>query len=150
LLAGLAAGVQAQTPEQLELLRRNPELVRQRIQQSGLTSDEIRSRLTAAGYPANLLDAYFSGGSLDAGAARVTESMLTALDALGVPVVSAEGLEEVPIAIGTQVATARASAAGELALFGLNVFSARSAQFLPGRPGRRDGAGGDGRCGTGA
>jgi protein involved in polysaccharide export with SLBB domain len=131
LLAGLAAGVQAQTPEQLELLRRNPELVRQRIQQSGLTSDEIRSRLTAAGYPANLLDAYFSGGSLDAGAARVTESMLTALDALGVPVVSAEGLEEVPIAIGTQVATARASAAGELALFGLNVFSARSAQFQP-------------------
>ena len=131
LLAGLVSGVKAQTPEQLELLRRNPELVRQRIQQSGLTSDEVRSRLTAAGYPANLLDAYLAEGSLDVGAARVTESMLTALDALGVPVVTAEGLEDVPIAIGTQVPTARVSDTGKLALFGLNVFSARSAQFQP-------------------
>ncbi|MBE0593362.1 MAG: polysaccharide biosynthesis/export family protein, partial [Gemmatimonadales bacterium] len=126
-----ATSASAQTPQQLELLRRNPELVRERIRQSGLTPDEVRSRLTAAGYPANLLDPYFTEGSLDAGAARVTESTVTALEALGVPLLAAEGLEEVPIAIGTQVRTARASDTGELALFGLNVFSARSAQFQP-------------------
>src|SRR5256886_17497264 len=48
------------TPEQaLELLRTNPQLAaifRQRIQQSDLTPDQIRARLVAAGYPANMLD----------------------------------------------------------------------------------------------
>src|SRR3989442_1336008 len=65
------------TPEQaLELLRTNPQLAaifRQRIQQSGLTPDQIRARLAAAGYPPNMLDAYLGqgggGGSGDAGAA---------------------------------------------------------------------------------
>src|SRR5256884_9926783 len=62
------------TPEQaLELLRTNPQLAaifRQRIQQSGLTPDQIRARLVAAGYPPNMLDAYLggsSGGSGDTG-----------------------------------------------------------------------------------
>src|SRR5438132_14371930 len=54
------------TPEQaLELLRTNPQLAdifRQRIQQSGLTPDQIRARLVAASYPANMLDAYLGGG----------------------------------------------------------------------------------------
>src|SRR3989442_3656120 len=57
------------TPEQaLELLRTNPQLAaifRQRIQQSGLTPDQIRARLVAAGYPANMLDAYLGGGGGD-------------------------------------------------------------------------------------
>src|SRR5881396_3299659 len=60
------------TPEQaLELLRTNPQLAaifRQRIQQSGLTPDQIRARLVAAGYPANMLDAYLGGSSGDTGA----------------------------------------------------------------------------------
>src|SRR2546422_2913133 len=55
------------TPEQaLELLRTNPQLAaifRQRIQQSGLTPDQIRARLVAAGYPPNILDAYLPGGA---------------------------------------------------------------------------------------
>src|SRR5256886_17578995 len=65
------------TPEQaLELLRTNPQLAaifRQRIQQSGLTPDQIRARLVAAGYPPNMLDAYIGagggGGASDAGPA---------------------------------------------------------------------------------
>ena len=132
LLLGGSTSASAQTAQQLEVLRQNPELVRERIRQSGLTPDEIRSRLTAAGYPANLLDPYLSEGALDASAARVSESTVTALDALGVPVVTAEGLEEVPIAIGTQVPTARLAAdTGAPVLFGLNVFAGRTAQFQP-------------------
>src|SRR5882762_5052795 len=56
---GLPAGM---TPDQLaQLLQQNPQLagvIRQRLQQSGLTPDQIRAQLTASGYPASLLDAY--------------------------------------------------------------------------------------------
>ena len=44
------------------MLRANPELaaqIRDRIQNSGLTPDQVRARLRAEGYPENLLDAYF-------------------------------------------------------------------------------------------
>jgi protein involved in polysaccharide export with SLBB domain len=126
-----SASASAQTPEQLELLRQNPELVRERIGQSGLTADEIRSRLRAAGYPANMLDAYLSDAPLDAASARVTEDMLGALEMLGVPVVAAEGLEEVPRAIGMQLTPQRAEGALELPLFGIEVFQSRGAQFQP-------------------
>lgn len=126
-----APPVVAQTPEQLELLRRNPELVRQRVQQSGLTPEEIRSRLRAAGYPSNLLDAYLAEGALDVSGARVSGEMVSALDILGVPIVSAEGLEEVPIAVGTQVAVGAGRPPTGLPLFGLDVFRGRGAQFQP-------------------
>jgi hypothetical protein len=126
-----AGSASAQTPQQLDLLRQNPELVRERIQQSGLTADEIRSRLRQAGYPANMLDAYLADGELDASSARVTEDMLAALEMLGVPVVAAEGLEEVPRAIGMQLTPQRADGTLELPLFGLDVFQSRGAQFQP-------------------
>lgn len=48
-----------------ELLRNRPELVerlRQEIGTSGLTPDQVRARLRAAGYPENLLDQYLTGG----------------------------------------------------------------------------------------
>src|SRR3989441_1311803 len=78
------------TPEQaLELLRTNPQLAaifRQRIQQSGLTPDQIRARLAAAGYPPNMLDAYLGqgggSGSGDAGAAPSGQEV-AAIQALG-------------------------------------------------------------------
>src|SRR2546427_8646224 len=34
------------------------DIIRSRIQQSGLTAEQVRSRLAASGYPSNLLDAY--------------------------------------------------------------------------------------------
>src|SRR5947209_10091066 len=74
------------TPEQaLELLRTNPQLAaifRQRIQQSGLTPDQIRARLVAAGYPANMLDAYLPGGGSDTGATPSGQEV-TALQTIG-------------------------------------------------------------------
>jgi polysaccharide biosynthesis/export protein len=58
-------GQQLPSAEQAqELLRNRPDLVeqlRQRLAASGLTPDQIRSRLRAAGYSETLLDAYLSG-----------------------------------------------------------------------------------------
>jgi protein-disulfide isomerase len=51
---------QMPSPEQAQsLLKAQPELVQQlrdRLSRSGLTPDQIRSRLRAAGYPENMLD----------------------------------------------------------------------------------------------
>jgi polysaccharide biosynthesis/export protein len=58
-------GQQLPTPDQAKrALQTQPELVtqlRQRLLQSGLTPDQVRSRLRAAGYPENLLDDYLTG-----------------------------------------------------------------------------------------
>ena len=52
------ASLTTQTPQQLELLRQNPDLVRQRIQQSGMSADQVRARLRAEGYLPSPLDAF--------------------------------------------------------------------------------------------
>jgi polysaccharide biosynthesis/export protein len=58
-------GQQLPSPDQAQdLLRNRPDLVehlRQRLAASGLTPDQVRSRLRAAGYSETLLDAYLSG-----------------------------------------------------------------------------------------
>jgi protein involved in polysaccharide export with SLBB domain len=58
-------GQQLPTPDQArQTLQNQPQLVaqlRERLLQSGLTPDQVRSRLRAAGYPENLLDDYLMG-----------------------------------------------------------------------------------------
>lgn len=58
-------GQQLPTPDQAaQALQNQPELVRQlrqRLQLSGLTPDQVRARLRAAGYPETLLDEYLAG-----------------------------------------------------------------------------------------
>jgi protein involved in polysaccharide export with SLBB domain len=58
-IPGLPPGL---TPQQAaQLLQQRPDLgrmVQQRLQASGMTPEEIRTRLRAAGYPGSLLDAY--------------------------------------------------------------------------------------------
>src|SRR2546427_2804265 len=55
----------SQAPQALQqALQQNPglpDIIRQRILQSGLTTEQVRARLAASGYPSNLLDAYMSG-----------------------------------------------------------------------------------------
>jgi hypothetical protein len=50
------------TPDQMaQLLQQNPQmgsLIRQRLQQSGLTPEQVRDQLSASGYPPNLLDQF--------------------------------------------------------------------------------------------
>jgi len=41
-----------------QAMLQNPDQIRQRIRDSGLTPDQIRARLRASGYPENLLDSY--------------------------------------------------------------------------------------------
>jgi protein involved in polysaccharide export with SLBB domain len=57
--------------------------LRQRIQQSGLTSDQVRARLRAAGYSDNLIDAYLTPGTPGQAAPTPSAEMLRAAAALG-------------------------------------------------------------------
>src|SRR6266536_2393579 len=62
---GQALPSQLPSPGQAQdILRNQPALVeqlRQRIGQSGLTPEQVRSRLRAAGYPEGMLDDYLKG-----------------------------------------------------------------------------------------
>src|SRR5262245_8608750 len=90
LTAGLALAfapqlrAQLPTPDQARvLLQTRPDLVAQlriAIAQSGLTPDQIRARLRAAGYPDDILDAYLpSGSSGSRGRSSVDDSLTTGL-----------------------------------------------------------------------
>lgn len=82
---------QLPNPQQAQdMLRNQPALVeqlRQRIGQSGLTPDQVRSRLRAAGYPEGMLDDYIAGADTTK-PAQFGPRTLDAVRALGV--VSAE------------------------------------------------------------
>src|SRR3989440_111180 len=133
-IPGLPAGM---TPEQMvQLLAQNPQLaaqLRHRIEQSGMTPDQIRAQLTANGYPAYLLDAYL-GGSQSGEATQPSGQMLAALQALGigVPTLSSGFL---PVDTGfirerVQALPAESLAAGNY-VFGVDVFRRTTTQFLP-------------------
>jgi protein involved in polysaccharide export with SLBB domain len=75
-----------------QLLATRPDLVAQlqaQIAQSGLTPDQIRERLRAAGYPENFLDAYLpagggtGGGATGATAGLPSANVLSAINQLG-------------------------------------------------------------------
>jgi protein involved in polysaccharide export with SLBB domain len=80
-------GQQLPSPDQArDLLQNQPDLVRQlrdRIGQSGMTEDQIRARLRAAGYPENFLDQYLAGADTSL-AARPGPRTLDAVQALGI------------------------------------------------------------------
>jgi protein involved in polysaccharide export with SLBB domain len=80
-------GQQLPSPDQAkQMLQNQPGLVdqlRQRISQSGLTPDQIRSRLRALGYPENFLDQYLEGADTTV-AARPSGSTLDAVRSLGI------------------------------------------------------------------
>src|SRR5439155_23038812 len=64
-----------------------PDIIRQRILQSGLTTEQVRARLAASGYPANLLDAYLGAGGPGAAVAQPGATELAAIQALGLPAI---------------------------------------------------------------
>ena len=80
-------GQQLPSPDQARtMLENQPDLVRQlrdRLQESGLTEDQIRARLRAAGYPENFLDQYLSGADTTFGV-RPGPRTLDAVTALGI------------------------------------------------------------------
>ena len=82
-----AGGQQLPSPDQAaEILKNQPELVdqlRQRLTQSGLTPDQVRSRLRAAGYPDSMLDQYLPGADTTQ-EATIGPRTLDAVKSLGV------------------------------------------------------------------
>ena len=118
------------TPDQMALLlQQNPQLgalVRQRLQQSGLTPEQIRTQLAASGYPANLLDAYF-GTPPGQQALQPGAQELAAIQVLGLGAVSVRA-ESLPVDTGL-IQTRSDSTASHV--FGIDVFRRSTTQFLP-------------------
>jgi protein involved in polysaccharide export with SLBB domain len=118
---------QQPTPAQAqEMLRTRPELVSQlrtRLASSGLTPDQVRARLRAAGYPESMLDAYLPGSS-GAAATAPGDSVFAAVRQLGL----ADSLDFLPAPRDS----ARAAPMEDgLPIFGLDVFRGSTSQFTP-------------------
>ena len=80
-------GQQLPNPDQArELLQNQPDMVRQlrdKLSQSGLSQDQVRARLRAAGYPETFLDDYLSGADTSR-MVRPGPRTLDAVQALGI------------------------------------------------------------------
>ena len=77
---------QLPSPDQAKEALSNPELVRrlrQRLLQSGMTPDQVRDRLRAAGYPETILDEYLTGADTTR-SVRPGAKTLDAVRALGI------------------------------------------------------------------
>ncbi|HKV70534.1 MAG TPA: SLBB domain-containing protein, partial [Gemmatimonadales bacterium] len=107
-------------------------LITAKLQSSGMTPDQIRARLSAAGYAPNLLDSYMPGQpanqALNPGAQE-----LGAIQALGLPplVVSAGTLAVDTGIIARAARMAAESLATGRYVFGVDVFSRTATLFLP-------------------
>jgi protein involved in polysaccharide export with SLBB domain len=118
----------AQTPSAARVqqaLQQQPglgDMLRSRIQESGLTPDQIRARLRASGYPAALLDAYL--GETSEGAPTPGSQQLAALQALGLPAIRGQGAS-------LDTGLVRTSGGPPSDVFGVDVFRRTTTQFLP-------------------
>lgn len=131
-LAPAAAGGQQPSASQVQQALQQPGLVdmlRQRLQQSGLTPEQVRSRLRASGYPENLLDSYLGMGGAPSGpGATPGTAELAAVQALGLG----------PVGLGPQgpLDTGMIRWRGDTLefksdVFGVDVFRRSTTQFLP-------------------
>jgi len=123
------AGGQQPTQARIESALAQPNAAnaaRERIRASGLTPEQIRARLTASGYSANLLDAFM--GAASAANSATTEPLGSeqseAILVLGIPELETI---EAPTAIG-RVPGSTAPPSG---VFGVDVFRRNTTQFLP-------------------
>ena len=125
---------QVPSPAQAQqFLQQNPglgDVIRERIQESGMTAEQIRARLAASGYPANLLDAYL--GSATGSTPTPGALEFTAVQALGLPAV---GVPRLPVDTGLTAVRGSIIAPESLAagnyVFGVDVFKRSRTQFLP-------------------
>src|SRR5438309_3887155 len=100
------------------------DVLRQRIAQSGLTPEQIRSRLQASGYPTNLLDADMGAAAAGQMVPTPGAQELAAVQALGLPTGPTNLL---PVDTGLFVRRVAAPSA----VFGVDVFRRTTTQFLP-------------------
>src|SRR5436190_4655486 len=126
LAPGLAAAQQPSANQVQQALQQQPglgDMVRSRISQSGLTPEQIRARLQASGYPASLLDPYFSA-TQPAGSPPPGAQELAALQALGLP-----SITNTVLPYDTGLVRSARTAPSEV--FGVDVFQRTTTQFLP-------------------
>ena len=116
------------------LLQQNPQAVRQRLLQSGLSEAQIRAALRARGIPSNALDQYLSGELLDS-TSVVGDDQLSALNALGVVQQTPDGLEIVNVDVGMRLGRdsllVDSLRARGPRIFGLDIFSRATSRFQP-------------------
>jgi len=125
-LGFIASSAAGQLPAGVSQGQLNPDVIRQRIQASGLSADQIRSRLRASGYPDNLLDAYLGTGASPTGAQPGTAE-LSAIQALGFGPLG--GSQQ---ALDTGMIRWRGDTiAFKSNVFGVDVFRRSTTQFLP-------------------
>ena len=113
------------------LLQQNPEQIRQMLLSSGLSIEEIRRRLAAAGYPVQALDGFLQSGPLDP--YPVTDpGTIGALSALGVTVPTPDGLPLVPVQSGFRSRLyVEDDSLRSLPIFGVDAFTRASSRFQP-------------------
>lgn len=115
--------------------------VRQRVQTSGLTPEQLRARLTAAGYPSSLLDQFLATGTATDSAAP-SNNVLTAMRRLGLvdstefatfSQLATEVTPPLPFTVEpdtTRVLPGKAAERDTLRIFGLDLFrGAATTQF---------------------
>src|SRR5256712_3510369 len=130
--APVSGGGQVPPPSQAQgalqqAVQQNPgltDVIRQRILQSGLSAEQVRARLAASGYPANLLDAYLSG-TVSGAALPASALELAAIQALGVPPV-----EQSLLSVDTGMIRMRGTNVSSR-VFGVDAFRRTTTQFLP-------------------
>src|SRR2546421_1342978 len=113
-------------------IEQNPglaDVLRQRIQQSGLTPEQVRARLQAGGYPSNLLDPYLSSTPLGQGAPAPGVQELTAIQALGLQPIAVR-VDSLPVDTGL-ISSGRGEGGGRSRVFGVDVFRRTTTQFMP-------------------
>ena len=132
LATALGASAQIPTPQQArQAIQENPELVREQLLQSGLSEQEIRARLDAAGLPSDALDQFLSGDSIDA-ATTFDEDAVSGLQRLGIAVETADGVQFMSAITGLQPELSREPIlVNGLPIFGLDVFTRASSLFQP-------------------
>lgn len=127
-VAGPIAG-QTPSPDQVRQSLENPgmaQTVRKKIQDSGLTPDQIRARLQANGYPAQLLDQFLTPG-LPGDTTAPAQNQLGALGALGLAPAPTDFAVPAPPAL----TTITPGALPHSKVFGVEVFRRNTTQFQP-------------------
>jgi len=142
LVANTAAAQVPSSAQVKQALETRPGLatqLRERIAASGLTPEQVRERLRAAGYPDTLLDAYLAGADTSKRVQPSTRT-LEAIRVLGVATPSEldEAAPEMALVAADTLRDTTTIAEPKLALFGLDVFHRVGSQFQPTQSGPVD------------
>jgi polysaccharide export outer membrane protein len=124
--AQLPTGGQQPTTAQAEAALQNPEIVaqvRSRLLNSGLTADQIRARLRAAGYPENMLDEYLPGSTAPASAPSA--AAMDALQRLGLIEAAAQATQRPTLPDSLRDTVTHSP------IFGLDIFRSSTSRFDP-------------------